>query len=448
MRNHLASVLTAVAALLLPALVQGVGIVEIYREAALGDPELRAVAANRDAVGEGVPQARATLLPDAALDASSTRSNFQDLPDSTSSEYEVSVVQPLFRRDRLNSLRGAQFDADRATADYYFAEQDLIIRVTDAYFGLLRAIDNLEFARGDLEATGYQLDQAKRRFDVGLVTITDVHEAQARYDLANADLSTAEFNLDDAKEALRELTGSHHETVDRIRDELPLEDVTPYDIDAWVAQAMEQNPAIASARFAVDSAREAIERERAGHLPTLDAVASYFDSETSGGGVSNLDRAGFSIGLRFNVNLYAGGGINSRIREARFRYQEALERLEDTNRAIERQTRDAFLAVKAAISRVKALEQAVVSTRSSLEATQAGFEVGTRTIVDVLNAQRDALRAQRDFYESRYVYVEGNLVLRQAAGTLSVEELEQIQPWLTSEQQKIDIGSAYRREEP
>ena len=429
--------------LLLPGWAHSADILTVYREAFFGDPELRAAAANRDAVKEGIAQSRALLLPDAEFRGTAEKSDFKHQPDQEITGFEIEVVQPIIRIARVNALRESEFNASAAQSDFTFAEQDLIIRVADAYFGLLRATNDLDFSRADREATRYQLNQATRRFEVGLVTITDVHEAQARFDLANADEITAEFNLEDAQEALRDLTGTLHRVVDRVRDDLPLDAVTPDDVEAWVVLAKEQNPGIDANRFSVESAREAIERQRAGHLPTLDAYATYFETNNNIVTRTGVDREGGSIGLRLSLDLYSGGAVNSRTREAQFRYQQSIELLEDTTRGVERQTRNAFQAVKAAISRVKALAQAVVSTRSGLEATQAGFEVGTRTIVDVLNSQRDALRAQRDYYQSRYVYIQGRLILEQAAGSLSVNDLEAVNAWLTPEKREINIGPSY-----
>ncbi|WP_295537635.1 TolC family outer membrane protein, partial [uncultured Thioclava sp.] len=320
---------------------------------------------------------------------------------------------------------------DKAEADYGAAKQELIVRVSSAYFDVLAALDNVEFSRAEKEATARQLEQAKQRFEVGLIAITDVHEAQAQYDLTVAQEITADNTLANTREALQEITGQYDETLQVLRDEIPLLEPVPSDADAWITQARQQNLSLQAARFAASAAKDEISRQRAGHYPTLDFVANKSNSVTHS--TTGRETDAETLSLQLNVPLFAGGAVLSRTREAGYRANEARYRLEQTRRGVQRQTRNAYLGVLAGISRVKALEQAVVSSKKALEATEAGFEVGTRTIVDVLLSQRELFRAQRDHARSRYDYLLNTLRLKQSAGSLAVTDVEAISQLMISD---------------
>ncbi|HEY5719769.1 MAG TPA: TolC family outer membrane protein, partial [Gammaproteobacteria bacterium] len=264
------------------------------------------------------------------------------------------------------------------------------------------------------------------RFEVGLIAITDVHEAQARYDNVLFEEIRAQNDVDNAREALRVITAAYHGELADLAAELPLKRPEPGNIDDWVAAAQRDNLSLVAARHGVEVAREEIGIQRAAQLPTVDAIAAYAHSD------DNADRLGRGrldsgrVGLELNLPLYTGGAIDSRARQAEARFLQASELLEQARRSVERQTRDAYRNVNAAISGVEALRQAVVSNQSALDATQAGFEVGTRTIVDVLDAQRDLFRAQRDYDLARYAYVLSTLTLQQAVGSLGGDDVEQV----------------------
>ncbi len=430
-------VLAAWLAILSPA-AYGTDLVESYQLALQNDPRINAAEAARFAVGEAKPQSRAQLLPNINFQAEgatntreTTRSGGFPLPRTESfsaTGYSLNITQPVYRHELIVGLRQADARVAQAEADYQAAEQELVLRVAERYFNVLAAMDNLEFARAEKKAVGRQLEQAKQRFEVGLIAITDVHEAQARYDLTVAEEIRVENQLADARDALREITNQPAKALLPLQDEIPLVAPAPADVEEWVQLAGKQNLQIVSARYGTEIAREEISRQRAGHYPTLDLVASRSNSDVNSrfGSDSETD----TIGLELNLPIFEGGLVNSRTREARYRFDEAKQNLIEQRRTALRQTRDAYLGVLAGISRVKALKQAVISNEKALEATNAGFEVGTRTIVDVLLSQRELFRAQRDYANSRYEYILETLRLKQAAGILADTDIKAINQWL------------------
>lgn len=405
-----------------------------YRIAADSDPALRAAAANRDALLEADDQALAQLLPNVGINGSLSRNRFDDLDTdnlsySTDQIYTLTATQTLFRWDQFVALDQADNRVARALAEYSAAEQALIIRLAEAYFNVLAAQDNLAFARAELDAIGRQLEQARERFEVGLIAITDVHEAQARYDLATSQEIVAKNELDSAREALYEITGELNEPVNPLNDRMQLLYPEPRDTATWVDRALENNLNLVALQAAVEAARQEVKRQRAGHYPTLDASASVSRRDQNFGGVFGLKRHDASIGVELNVPLFQGGAVNSRTREAHYRFIESQEQFDQARRQTQRQTRDAYRGVASGIAQVRALEQALVSTETALEAAETGFEVGTRTIVDVLDAQRERFRAQRDLARARYDYLLSTLRLKQAAGSLNADDLQAINAW-------------------
>lgn len=413
---------------------------EIYQLAQERDPTLRAAAAARDAALEVKPQSRAGLLPVIGLNGDVSRNSYDDraaLPGvanptySTNQSYSLSLTQPVFRWDRWVALEQADSLVTQAQAQYGAAEQELMVRTAERYFGVLGAQDALRLAGKEKESIGRQLEQAQQRFEVGLSAITDVQEAQARYDTAVATEIRARNQLDSAREQLREIIGEQRENLDPVRDtDFRLVTPEPQQQQIWVDTALQQNPGLAAARAGSEAARQQIQIARSGHYPTVDANASYTYLDSNFGGIRELERNDGTIGLQLAVPLYQGGAVNSRTREARFRFDEARERLDVTQRAIERQTRDAYRGVVTGISEVRAAEQARTSSTTALEAAQTGFEVGTRTIVDVLDAQRALTQAELTLYLARYNYLLNTLRLKQAAGTLAPDDLDAMTGWL------------------
>lgn len=399
-------------------------LLSIYRDASLADPVFQQARARLRAARELVPQARAELLPEITASVEVDRV-FQDQVTSFESSdtafwsefYSLNLTQPVFRWSLFRRLDQADEEEARAVAEFAAAEQELIFRVAERYFGVLDARAALAAAEADLQAIGRQLEQARQRFEVGLIARTDVEEAKARFDLAQADAIQARNLLSSARERLREVIGREPGQLQTVREGVELAVPEPRDEAAWRARAREQNWSLAAARKASQAAMTGIGVARGGHYPTVDAQASFSTTESGGTFGSETDRK--SIGLRVNVPLFAGGGTSSRVREAQALYTEARERLEEVLRSVTRQAADAYRTVESNLLRVQALDQARISTKAALEATEAGFEVGTRTIVEVLNAVQNMTQAQRDYRQARHAYLLETLRLKQAAGTLS-----------------------------
>ncbi len=410
----------------------------IYRLALDADPEYQAAIATHAAALEILPQSRAALLPDIGLSGNVSRDRFDprssgDTSYATNKTYSVGLRQALYQRERFVALQQADSRIAQADAELEAARQNLLLRVATLYFIQLGAQDNLEFVGADKDAIARTLDQAEQRFEVGLAAITDSLEARARFHTAISDEINAEQLLADAGEALRELTGEMTGTLKILQPEIPLASPDPADQEQWVSAAVEQNPQLLAARAATETAKQEIERQRSGHYPSLDMTAdvSYLDNRF--GGIADVKRNDSSIGLEFNLPLYQGGLTSSQTRQSRAEYNAAMENQVLQYRATERQTRDDYRGVISGISKVRALQRAVESNEKAVEAAETGFEVGTRTVVDVLDAQRELLRARRDYARSRYDYLLDTLRLKQAAGILAGEDLAQINEWLISQ---------------
>jgi outer membrane protein len=408
---------------------------EIYNLSLQSDPQLKAAEAAFHASETARPQARALLLPNANFSADTSDNSQENKITSTTNDYNsngytLSITQPVFRYNYWIQLDQADSTIGQANAEYGAAQQDLIIRVAERYFAVLASLDNLEFARSEKTAIARQLEQAQKRFDVGLIAITDVHEAQAAYDLSVANEIQAENQVANSHEALSEITGQIHNELASLVDKIPLLAPDPASTEEWTKVALEQNLQLQALKYAAEAAKKNIKLQKSGHYPTLDLVASRTKSDVGGGSFGSRETDTDSISLQFNVPIYQGGLTTSKTQEAVHLHTQARENVEQQRRATLRQARDAYRGVLTGISRVKALKQAMVSSESALETTEAGFEVGTRTIVDVLVAQRELFRARRDYAQTRYDYILDTLRLKQAAGTLAPDDLQRINGWL------------------
>jgi len=436
MRHSLLALCLVLSAFAAPAHAED--LLAIYRLAQDNDAQLKGAEAARLAVLESKPQSEALLLPTISASANTTANRLDiSQPGSAagvthfnSNGYSLTLTQPVYHRDTYVQLRQADARIAQAEATYSAAEQELMTRVATAYFDVLAAQDNLAFALAEKKAIGQQLEQSQQRFDVGLVAITDVQETQARYDSAVAQEIDAERQLASAHEAIREITAQPHNNLTPLQTDIPLLTPEPQDIQQWTDTALQQNLLISAAQSGAEIALEEIERQRAGHYPSVDIVGNRIFAESGGGRFGGSETLGDTLALQLNVPLYQGGAINSRTREAHARHNQALATLEQQQRSVLRQTRDAYLSVTANISRVQALKQAVLSNHTALESTRAGLEVGTRTEVDVLDAQRELFRTERDHARARYDYILQTLRLKQAAGTLSPADLTHINTWL------------------
>ena len=448
-------------------------LLEVYQAAVKNDPVIREADARRMASLEAKPQARALLLPQVSVGGqiytanSDGESTFPQVNQTTGDivtvgnpsstdvkqywDYSAELTQTVFRWDQWQALKRADSQVAVAEANYRAAQQDLLVRVSQAYFDVLAAEDTLSAADASLQAYTRQLEQAEKRFEVGLIAITDVQEARAAHDSATASLIAAKRALASSNEALREITGDTYATLVKPADDMPLDQPQPLDQDGWVKKALDDNLGVIAARLDSEVAATNVKIAEAGHLPTVDLFANYgetdrqatqtnqaFDpSGTLGGtgdkvkGSADSNTTSDVIGLRVNIPVFAGGGTRSKVREQVYLQRAAREKLEGTMRSAERQTRDAYLGVIAEKARVQALQQSVKSNQTALEATEAGFEVGTRTTVDVLDARRRLFETQRDYARSRYDYLINIVKLKSAAGSLAPADLGSINGFLT-----------------
>jgi outer membrane protein len=423
--------------------VQADDLQSVYNLATESDPKIKAAAAARNAALEVIPQSKAVLLPSIDINADVTRDRYDPRKDDgnpltddersyfTNKTYTLELRQAVFRRDRFIQLKQANHRAAQAEAIYTAAQQDLILRVATSYFVVLAAMDNLDFVIADKKAIAVTLKQAKQRYDVGLAAVTDVYEAQARYDIAVSDELNAEKLLEDAYEAVYRLTGEEVQDVEVLKAEIPLVVPEPADPEKWTKIALEQNPLLLASIAAASAAKNQIEVQRSGHYPSLDVIARYQYRDNNFGGTGlPIERNDSAVGLQLNVPIFQGGLISSQARQAGYQYAQAREDQIDQLREVRLQTRDSYRGVAVEISKVKALKQAILSSEKALSASQAGFEAGTRTIVDVLDSQRELLRARRDHASSRYEYLLNTLRLKQAAGFVQDSDIAQISEML------------------
>jgi len=424
--------------LMLPG-VQARDLLAIYDLALQNDPQLRAAQEQLNSARQTENIAKAQLRPTIGLGATydyiaNDLETRLGAPSDDTAYYSdvglgLNLTMPLYRRELLVQLEQADSTIAQAEAQYAAAQIDLMVRSTSAYFLVLAAEDDLRVAKSETEATGRQLEQAQQRFDVGLIAITDVHEAKAAYDGARASEIASENNLDNAWEALFEIIGPGAKTqLAILGDGLELLPPSPNDLKDWSDTAQQQNFQILANQSSLETVRKDIEVARSGHYPTLDLVGGYNVNRGTSEIPTEANTA--NVGLELSVPLYTGGLVTARTEQAWANFHAAQQQLDQTRRAVNRQVRDAFRGVLSSISRVNALKAATVSAKSALESTQAGYEVGTRTIVDVLNVQRNLFSSQRDYLGSRYDYIINGLSLKSAAGTLAEEDLARVNGWL------------------
>ena len=406
---------------------QADNLLDVYWVAEKNDPQLRSAGSFQEVLQARKSLAFAGLLPtvEGSVDARNTRRSYGNASDSTNSTgFELDLIQPLYRHESYKALSVSQARIEQADAQFSATQRGLMTRVATAYFNVLAAADNLEFLTTEKEAVARQLDQTKQRFEVGLIAVTDVHESQAAYDLTIASQITAQNELSNAREALRELTGQYHDDLRPLGEIKPIPP-EPNELAKWVEDSLNINFTVAAAQANVDAAREEQLRQRAGHLPYADLIGQYSYQSDAGTNFQNEDLAVSTVMLKITVPIFNGGAVSARTREAAYLYEQAKDALEQARRQAQRTASAAFLNVNATISRIKALGQAVISTQSALKASEAGLEVGTRTTLDVLNTRRELFRSQRDLSRARYDYVVSLLQLKEAAGTLSMADFEQ-----------------------
>jgi len=400
---------------------------DIYRDAVKNDPQLRAAQASYRATAEALPQAKAGLLPDISLSGNQTW-NDTDTRSFDNTGITLSLTQPVFDASRWYGVERGKVITEQAELQFDQAAQNLIFRTVDAYLNVLRAINNLETNEAQERAIKRRLDQVNAQYEVGQIAITDVQEAQASYDNARVARIEAEGDLDNSYDALERLTGSTVSQVETLRANYPIEAPEPPKAKPWLDKARKQNLAIQIADASIRSARENIRINRAGHYPTVNLNASYDYDEGSFTSDDSIETT--SIGLSFKLPLYQGGGTSSRILEAEYRLTEAMENREDTLRDVTQQTRGLLRDLSTDVLSVSARAQSIKSSETALEATELGYNEGTRNVVDVLNAEQQLYAAQRDYANARFDYVTNLFRFKQQIGTLNPDDIEVLDQWL------------------
>jgi len=421
-------------------------LLQVYQQAMASDPLVNRAKAQRDAAFEGISISRASLLPQISGTVGYTMASRESTQftgdennlaiitidtDVDTMNYGLNMQMSLYDHANWVGLDRAEKVAEQSDAQYAASMQDLIVRVVTAYFDVLRARDNVTFVQAEKRAIERQLEQTKQRFEVGLTAITDVHEAQANFDNTVAQEIQAKNQLESALEAMRVITGKYHDKLYGLdTDSFSATQPTPANVENWLEIAQDKNLSLLVDRLAMDIAKEDISAARAGHLPSLDLNANATRSKDD----ISSDRLEYetpyldsmSIGLQLNVPIFNGFRVSSQADQARYNYVAASQTAEQTYRQTVQSVRSSYNDVRAAISTIRALEQAVVSAQSALKATEAGFDVGTRTIVDVLNSTRNLFDARRNLSGARYDFIQSVVSLKQAAGSLTGEDVAQI----------------------
>jgi outer membrane protein len=433
--SQLAPLVAALFIALLPSLARGETLMDAYRLAQQSDPKFRAAQAETRASSTAIDQARAGFLPQIKFDVermetrqrviSSKNPIFGAGVTTFPTEYHaLTLTQPIFRKDVIERFGQAQAIVKQAEYVLLAAEQDLQLRTAASYLVVLAATDNLAYAGAEREAIGKLLDLTQARLKGGLGTITAQHDATARFSLARAREIEAQHRLRDARQGLAEITGKMIDKMQTLRAEFPMEVPDPPIVERWLQSAADNNLGLRARREATEVAKQEVERQRAGHYPTLNLLVNHNRRDAGStlfGGGSDVETT--DVMLRLSVPLFEGGLTSAVTREAAFRYQKSLEDLEQERRSVERVTRASYDGTVSGVGLVRALRQSVISQESALEAKDQGFRSGLFTILPVLDAQRDLYLARRDYAQARYDYLFNRLRLKQAAGTLSEADL-------------------------
>ncbi len=467
MRLKLLTLALALSAISLPS--HGEDLLDAYREARANDPVLSQADAQRLSVGEGVTQARALLLPQisAGLTLSQTNGNSSSsnsssqtygadsylcsgiasgsgsynctgpLQSSTANsnaghsrtrDISATLSQSILDLSKIADLKAAHSQASAQDALYQAALQDLFVRVATAYFNVLTSQDSLTFAKANEEAYRQQYEQSDQRYKVGLSAITDVYQAKSFYESAKAQTIAAQNALDDAREALAQITGKPTGELKKLRDDLPMDPPQPNDQSAWVQQALQNNPNLLSDKYSVEAAEHSISAARAGHLPTISATVNYGKGATWYQNSTDHFRrpSSTTVGLTLSVPLFSGGLTQSRVRQSIYQRDAAQDSMEADRRQVQRNTLNYYRSVIAGISQVEAAKAAVAAGQKALDATRAGFSVGTKTILDVLTAIQTLTSSESQYSQARHQFILDKLLLKQAAGAAGLKDMESI----------------------
>ena len=466
MRLKLLSLALALSAISLPS--HGEDLLDAYREARANDPVLSQADAQRLSVGENVNQARALLLPQISAGLSVSQTNGRSNSNGNSVDYGANsylcqgidagtgtydctgplqssgtsertghartrdisgtLSQTVFDLSKIADLRAARSQTNAQDELYQAALQNLFVRVATAYFNVLTSQDNLAFAKANEGAYKQQYEQSDQRFKVGLSAITDVYQAKSFYESAKAQTIAASNELDDAREALSQITGKPTGDLKKLRDDLPMDPPSPNDQKAWVDRAMQNNPNILSDKFSVDAAEHSISAARAGHLPTINANVSYGKSATwyENSSLHYRTPSSTTVGLTLSVPIFEGGATQSRVRQSIYQRDAAQDTLESQRRQVARDTLNYYRSVIAGISQVGAAKAAVDAGQKALDATRAGFSVGTKTILDVLTAIQTLTSSESQYSQARHQFILDKLLLQQAAGSADLKDIQAI----------------------
>jgi outer membrane protein len=422
-------------------------LLQAYERALQSDPVYRAAEANRNAILETKPQSIAQLLPTLAFTGSlnATQIQVSSTPIVLQRDQRVGywdnvmnvrLTQPIYRHDLWVQL--SQADNQVATAEAQFAgeSQNVALRVARSYFDILLAEANLSFAKAEKLATERQYEQAKARFEVGLIAITDVKVAEAAYDAVVARVIAAENDWENAEEGLKQIIGEFDEDLSRLPAKIPFDRPNPDNIDKWHELGQQNNLLILAATYQAELAKKGIDLQFAGHMPSLDMIGNLDFIDTSRpNGISYKSQY---IGAQLKIPIFEGGGVNSRVDQARFQFEAATEQVDVQRRSVKLQVKNSFRKIIAAIGQVHALDTAIGSSKVALEAEQAGFEVGTRTMVDVLVVLRNLYANKRDYAKAVYDYIVESFTLKHGASLIARDDIELVNAWLTTAPVEID----------
>ncbi len=454
------ALLCAGVALGLPAAAMAATFAKVYQDALANDPTFQQAHANYMAAREARPEAWSLLLPQISAAAGETWTHssgqitqpqvsngrlapypFYSTDSIGAKQWSLNLSQTLFSWTDWMNLKAANSQVAEAQATYEAAEQNLVLRVATAYFNVLAALDTLQAQQSSLKAFDLQLEQANKRYQVGLIAITDVEQARAARDNAAAAVIAAKQSLASAQDQLEVITGRQYETLDEPGSDMPLVMPTPADQNEWVHTSLQQNLTLIASRLADDVARDNVRIAFGGHLPTLSLIASRtFNSSSTHESIVGINGAfqglpswsnDREIGLEVSVPIFSGGGTFARVHQAQYQWIAAKDAMEQASRSTVQQARDAYLGVISGIAHVQALQQALTSSETAYHATEAGYRVGTQTEVDVLNALSTLVQARTNYASSRYSYINSVVQLRYAAGTLDPNEVQAIDRLLT-----------------
>ncbi len=418
----------------------GVNLLEVYNIAVKNDPELLAAEVKHKATVQEYPIARSYLLPNLNFSASSQRTR-ESIDGSiygsssatsqfTTDEFSINLKQPLYRRDLFSLLEKSEHEVAKSLAERDLARQDLIIRVAEAYFNILDSIDNINYVKSEKAAIKSQLEESKKRLEVGLIAITDYAEAQASYDLSETKYIEAENLSDLTKESLYVLTGKQFTGYSALSINIKAKEIEPNDIKSWENFALKQNLSLLAYKKALDAAIANSKYERSKHYPKLDIYGTVKETDKGGGTSGAFESNNDYIGIELSIPIFSGGNTYYSSKKASYLEERARYDLLKIKREVVRDTRQAFLNLKSSISKVQASKKALESNKLSVEYNKAGYEVGTRSTTDVLMALKDSFNAKKNYSKAKYEYLISKLKLKKSIGTLSIDDLKVINSWL------------------